>query len=185
VADGAEVDVLVTSDGEAVLRHDERLADGTPVRALSLAELRARTGGDADDLPEVGTVLEAVRGKGTLNLELKVPGAARALRPFAPLPDGVVLTSFYRAEVAEALAAFPGTRVGLLLSRWPAAIVPTGTHLLSVLHALLARARAEFPAATLWAWTVNDEAAAREARAARCEAWIGDDVDLLRRLAGA
>ena len=185
VADGAEVDVLVTADGKAVLRHDDRLPSGVAIRSLSLSEARALAGASADDLPEVGPVLDAVRGRGTLNLELKVPGAARGLSPLAPLPAGVVLTSFYAVEVLDAQALFPGTPAGLLVSHAPIRFVPAGAALLSVLHRVLPEVRSAFPAATLWAWTVNDADAAARACAARCAAWIGDDVALLRRLAAA
>jgi glycerophosphoryl diester phosphodiesterase len=168
--------VLATSDGVAVLRHDERLADGTPVRALDLETLRRLARADEDALPTVASVLEAWPEGKTLDLELKVPGAARALRALAPLPRGCVLTSFYAAEVLEALAAFPGTRVGLLVSRLPLRFVPPGTAFLSVLHVLLPEVRARFPDLPIWAWTVAGEASVRAARAANAEVVIADDV---------
>ena len=99
VADGAEVDVLVTADGKAVLRHDECLADGTPLRALSLAEARRRLGADADDLPLVSDVFRRLEGaRGTLDVELKVPGAAAALRAAGTVPAAVAFTSFLVSE---------------------------------------------------------------------------------------
>jgi glycerophosphoryl diester phosphodiesterase len=178
--DGAEVDVLVTADGRPVLRHDERLADGTPIRSLSLAEARLALAADADDLPEAGAVLAAVGWRGTLNLELKVPGAARALRPLADRLANVTFTSLYAAEVLDALALFPSRPAGLLVSRWPSPFVPARAALLSVRHALLAEARAAFPAAPLWAWTVNDAEAMGRARVAACEVVISDDVVALQ-----
>jgi len=186
VADGAEVDVLVTADGRPVLRHDERLPSGVPVRSLSLADLRRLAAADADDLPEVAAVLDAVaahdRGRrGTLDLELKVPGAARALLPLAARLGRVVFTSFYASEVQDALALFPEKPAGLLISHLPVRFVPEGAALLAVRQGILAEVRAAFPQAPLWAWTVNDEGAARRARAARCAAVIGDDVEALAR----
>jgi glycerophosphoryl diester phosphodiesterase len=183
--DGAEVDVLVTADGVPVLRHDERLADGTPVRCLRLAEVRSLLGAGADDLPAVADVLVALSGRaGTLNLELKVPGAARALLAQRPLPACVAFTSFHAAEAMDAAALFPGTRSGLLASRWPPRFEPPGMACLSVRHPSLAAARAARPSAVLWTWTVNDEAAAAAAVAAGCEAAIGDDPEALRRWLG-
>jgi glycerophosphoryl diester phosphodiesterase len=178
-AEGAEVDVLVTADGRAVLRHDERLADGTPVSSLTLAQARRILRAGDDDLPAVEDVLAAVAGRpGTLNLELKVPGAARALAPLASrLGAGVVATSFWASEVHEAARFLPGVPAGLLVSHVPVASPPAGAALLAVHEALLPAVRAAFPNAVLWAWTVDDDAAARRALGARCEVAIADDPE--------
>jgi glycerophosphoryl diester phosphodiesterase len=167
--DGAEVDVLVTADGKAVLRHDDRLPDGTPVRVLTLAEARRRLNADADDLPEVGAVLEAVAGddrgrRGTVNLELKVPGAARALFPLRERLGRVVFTSFWGSEVLEALALYPDRPAGYAIEAPPVRWVPDGVALLAVNETALPDVRAAVPQAPLWAWTVNDEAGAARAR---------------------
>jgi glycerophosphoryl diester phosphodiesterase len=184
--DGAEVDVLVTADGRAVLRHDDRLPDGTPVRSLSLEEARRLLGADADDLPEVSEVLAALERdprwrRGTLNLELKVPGAARALSPLADRLDRVVFTSFWASEVVDALARFPGRPAGIALETSPPPFVPEGTALLAVHHEAVPAVRAAAPQAPIWAWTVNDEEAVARVKAARCAAVIGDDVLALAR----
>lgn len=187
VADGAEVDVIVAVDGTAVLRHDDRMPGGFPVRALSVADMRRLGRLSADDLPTFGDVLDALGSRlarGVWNVELKVPGAARALRPFAGRLSGVVFSSFFAAEVLEAKAYFPDRPVALLASRAPIPYVPPGTDLLSVRHSALAEVRAAHPTARLYAWTLNDAEAADRARAAACEAWIGDDVVALRRFAG-
>jgi glycerophosphoryl diester phosphodiesterase len=184
-ADGAEVDVLVTADGRAVLRHDERLPGGCPVRDLPLPDLRRLLGADPDDLPLVGDVLAALDavpepGK-RLNLELKVPGAARALAPLRDRLARVVFTSFFATEVQDAIALFPEVPAGLLASHAAFRFVPAGASLLAIRHAVLADVRARVPDVPLWTWTVNDVAAAERARLARCAAAIGDDVDALRR----
>ena len=187
VADGAEVDVIVAVDGTPVLRHDDRMPGGFPVRALSVADMRRLGRLSPDDLPTFGDVLDALGerlSRGVWNVELKVPGAARALRPFAGRLAGVVFTSFFAAEVVEAKAFFPDRPAGLLASRAPIPFVPPGAALLSVRHTALVEVRAAHPSARLYAWTVNDAEAAARARAAGCEAWIGDDVVALRRLAG-
>jgi glycerophosphoryl diester phosphodiesterase len=149
-ADGAEVDVLVTADGRAVLRHDDRLPDGTPVRRLPLEDARRLLGADADDLPEVAAVLEALAAdpacrRGTLNLELKVPGAARALAPLAARLDRVVFTSFWATEVLDALALFPDRPAGYAVDVVPVSSVPEGSALLAVNHDVLPDVRATFP----------------------------------------
>lgn len=182
--DGAEADVLVTADGVPVLRHDERLADGTPLRSLRLDEARRILGADADDLPAVADVLRAVGSRpGLLDLELKVPGAARALVPLRPLPACVAFTSFHAAEAMDARALLPEIPCGLLVARWPPRFLPPGMACLSVEHRALPAARAALPSATLWAWAVNDAQAFSRASASRCEVAIGDDPALLLRLA--
>ena len=184
-ADGAEVDVLVTADGHAVLRHDDRLPNGNPVRNLPLADLRRLLRADADDLPEVGEVLDALAevsgDEKCLNLELKVPGAARALAPLRDRLRRVAFTSFFLTEVLDALDRFPGCPVGLLTADGSLPMVPRGVAMLAVRHAALLRVRTRFPDVALWTWTVNDAEAASRARDARCDVAIGDDVDAMRR----
>jgi glycerophosphoryl diester phosphodiesterase len=167
-----------------LLRHDERLETGAPVRSLRIDELRRALRADGDVVPDVGSVLAALDGVGSpgavLNLELKVPGAARALEPLRGRLDRVVFTSFHVSEVVDALARFPERPTGLLVSHLAPVVAPPGTALLSVPHRLVERARDAFPARELWTWTVNDEAAASRARRAGATVWIGDDVDAMR-----
>lgn len=183
--DGAEVDVVVTSDGVPVLRHDDRLADGTAVRSLTVSELRRATAASDDDLPTFADVLDALGdrlARGVWNVELKAPGAARALRPFAARLSGVIFTSFFVTEVMDAGRWFEGVPVGLLTAHAPIPYVPPGVQWLSVRHPALAAVRVAHPTRPLLAWTVNDAAAAARARAAGCLGWIGDDVAALERL---
>lgn len=181
--DGAEVDVVVTADGVPVLRHDDRLPDGTAVRSLPFADLRRAVGGDPDDTPRVEDVLAALAGHGApdaiLNLELKAPGAALALRPLRASLGRVVFTSFYAVEVLDARAAFPERPAGLLVSHAAFRFVPPGASLLAVQHRALPDVRRARPDATLWTWTVNDAAAAARAAEAGAVVWIGDDTDAM------
>lgn len=182
--DGAEVDVLVTADGVPVLRHDDRLVSGAPVRSLTLADLRRAVGGDPDDTPAVADVVGALEGHGAadaiLNLELKVPGAARALAPLRAAFGRIVFTSFCATEVLDARALFPERPAGLLVAHAGFRCVPPGTALLAVQHRALPDVRRAHPDATLWTWTVNDAAAAARAAEAGAAVWIGDDVPAMR-----
>ncbi len=181
--DGAEVDVVVTADGSPVLRHDDRLASGVPVRALSLAELRRLTAGDDDTCPHAGDVLAALSragARGLLDVELKVPGAARALWPHRAHLGLAAFTSFFATEVLEARALFPEVPAGLLCAYGVPRFVPPGSTFLAIRQATLAAVRAAHPTTPLYAWTLNDAAAVARARAAGAVVWIGDDVDRLR-----
>lgn len=86
--DMVEIDVRMTKDDVAVLRHDARVDDTTSgsgfVAELTLAELRTLDAGSwrgdefADDLiPTLDEVLALARGRVALNLDVKVPEAAR------------------------------------------------------------------------------------------------------------
>lgn len=183
-ADGVEVDVLVTADGVPVLRHDERLPDGTPVRSLALRELRGRLRADGDTLPRVADVLAAADGVGRpdaiVNLELKVPGAARALRPLADRCARVAFTSFFPTEVLEAATWFPGRPAGALLDADGLPVVAPASFVVAH-HRVAEVAARRHPGRACWVYTVNDPGAAARARAARASVWIGDDVDAMRR----
>ncbi len=181
--DGAEVDVLVTADGAPILRHDDRLPSGAPVRALTLAEVRRLTATDDDTCPHVGDVLAALAragARGLLDVELKVPGAARALAPYRAHLGLVAFTSFFATEVLDALALFPERPAGLLCAYGAPRFVPPGSTLLAIRHAALAEARAAHPGMPLYAWTLNDADAVARARAVGASVWIGDDVERLR-----
>ncbi|MCH7669281.1 MAG: hypothetical protein IIC71_08820 [Acidobacteria bacterium] len=86
--DMIEVDVRMTKDDVAVLLHDARVDDTTSgsgfVAELTLAELRTLDAGSwrgdefADELiPTLDEVLALARGRVALNLDVKVPEAAR------------------------------------------------------------------------------------------------------------
>lgn len=74
---GIEIDLQLSSDGCAMVFHDDdldRLAQATgPVRAQTRAALRATAlkGGDGEVIPDLAEVLELVRGQVPLLIELK------------------------------------------------------------------------------------------------------------------
>lgn len=182
-SDGAEVDVIVTADGEPILRHDDRLPSGAPVRSLSLADLRRLTATDDDTCPHAGDVLAALAragATGLLDVELKVPGAARALLPYRAHLGLVAFTSFFATEVLDALALFPERPAGLLCAYGVPRFVPPGSTLLAIRQATLEVVRAAHPTMPLYAWTLNDAEAVARARAVGATVWIGDDVERLR-----
>ena len=111
-ADAIELDVRTAADGALVCVHD-RAVGGTPVGALTRAELSERLRHPVPTLPEV---LERCAGRIALDVELKerdVEPALALLR--AARPDGLVVTSFHDAVVAQARRALPAARCGLLV----------------------------------------------------------------------
>jgi glycerophosphoryl diester phosphodiesterase len=138
-ADGIELDVRRTADGELVVIHDATIDRTTtghgPVAALSLAELRSvsasagMTGFDATVIPTLEEVLELTAPAGVdINIELKRPA-----RPDAELESRVlaavegfgvanrtVLSSFDHTVLDRLRRLGATTELALILrDRWP------------------------------------------------------------------
>lgn len=121
-----ETDVRFTSDGERVLLHDPTLdatTNGTgEVAAVDSATLRASV--RTDDGQVVPTLRElmvlAYAGQAKILLELKADPTPEQWADVAAdldaygMRSNVTLMSFDAAVVAEAAAAIPGTRTGLV-----------------------------------------------------------------------
>jgi glycerophosphoryl diester phosphodiesterase len=63
-ADGVELDVRRTADGDFAVTHDAHLPDGRPVVTLRRAEL-------PDEIPDLDAALDACRGLRLVNVEIK------------------------------------------------------------------------------------------------------------------
>ena len=132
-ADGIELDVQLSKDGELVVIHDFRLevtTDGSgPVRARTLAELKELDAGSwfapafaGQRIPTLQEVMEAVGQRLLLNIELKTTGlrddglaaaVARAIEENRLL-DRVVVSSFNPMAVWRIKRLAPAIPVGLL-----------------------------------------------------------------------
>lgn len=116
-ADGVELDVQLSADGEVVVFHDQdldRLAvDQTgPVAARTWNELAAVRLRDATSIPRLGDVFEALPARAIVNVELKSFGDASADRRLcqavAPIVAGrarVIVSSFSVDIVRQLVAA--------------------------------------------------------------------------------
>ncbi len=147
-ADMVELDVHLSADGVPVVIHDARLERSTngrgPVRERTWAELRRLDAGQGERIPSLPEVLEALRGRCGLYIELKAPGApaatAEALRRARP-PEEVVCGSFEAGLVRELRALAPEVPAALLVGRDAAdpiaATLAVGAHFL---HACWERA---------------------------------------------
>ncbi len=132
-ADGIELDVQLSKDGEVVVIHDlvlETTTDGQgPVRARSLAELRALDAGGSFDpdftgqrIPTLQEVIEAVGHHLLLNIELKAPGsrdnglAAAVVRIIEEhkLLERIVVSSFDPLSLRRVKQLNPRILLGML-----------------------------------------------------------------------
>jgi len=130
-ADGIEIDVHLSSDGEPVVIHDEtldRTTDGTgDVSGMRYSELRKLDAGINSDyrqrIPHLREVLELVREKGiALNIEIKndtknypqiEEKVIRLVHEYS-LEDSVLLSSFNHKSMADCKQIDSYIRTGLL-----------------------------------------------------------------------
>jgi glycerophosphoryl diester phosphodiesterase len=128
-ADGVELDVRLTRDGEVVVFHDddlERLA-GRPdaLASLSLAEVREVRLSSGARIPTLAEVLDAIPEL-EVNVELKSPGAGRAgalpgvvARWLRERRDAgrVIISSFDPWALVQVHSAAPAIATGFLFHR--------------------------------------------------------------------
>ena len=126
--DGVELDVRLTSDGEVVVLHDERLertTDGaglvceTPYRAL-----RRLDAGNGEKVPTLAEVFDRVPEHIAVNVELKATGTAPAVADLlAQARHPLLVSSFDHAELARFHSAMPQVACAPLAARWRKALM--------------------------------------------------------------
>jgi len=124
--DYVECDVHLTRDGHLVVIHDETLDRTTNghgrVAEHTLAQIRALDAGLGERVPTLQEVLEAVKGRAGILIELKGPGTEEpVVRQVQALgmEEEVVLTSFHLERLAKVKALMPSLRVGAIFSQPP------------------------------------------------------------------
>lgn len=132
-ADFAEIDVQATADGVVVLLHDDDLrrvaGDRRRLRDLEYAELRDLDVGSwfdpafsAERVPTLQQVIDVVRGRIRLNIELKytwddprlAAAVVRIIRENEFAPECVV-SSLNRRALLDVEASFPELETGLIM----------------------------------------------------------------------
>ena len=125
-ADGFELDVTLSKDGEVVVIHDDtvdRTATGKgSVRDLALTELQSFDAGQGEHIPTLEEVLEGLGGKLWINIELK-----SIMNIFNPLPiktaqlvnacgliDSVLISSFNPLNLIRFHRHCPSSKIALL-----------------------------------------------------------------------
>jgi len=103
-ADGVELDVHGTSDGELIVFHDENLSDGRYIREHTYAEVKNASQRQKVVVHRLEKVFRALAGKGYINIELKHKGLEAKALKFARdllLPETFLFASFLPETVAE------------------------------------------------------------------------------------
>ncbi len=119
--DQIEIDVHLTRDQHLVVLHDttvDRTTDGEGAIAdFTLAEVKQLDAGKGERIPTLQEVIDLVRGKVILQIELKGPGTAapviQAIKQNS-MENGVLLTSFVHDRLREARQLNPNLRLGAL-----------------------------------------------------------------------
>lgn len=122
-ADGVELDVWLTRDGEVVVIHDEavdRTSNGTgKVKEMTLDELKSLDFGKGERIPTLEEVFEALPEDAIINVELKDVEAAKKAAEIIKShnPSRVLVSSFLVNALREYRKHDNTTRMGLLIDR--------------------------------------------------------------------
>lgn len=199
-ADGVELDVRPSKDGEVLVFHDRDFArmagDARAVSALTYAEVHAFDLGGGERVPRLGDVLDLVLGRGKrVNVEIKrdVPDLATSVDAAADVLGArpaeecarVIVSSFDASAVARVRARLPEIAVALLFEKAGEggalpAIAP-GWHAHPRYPLVNAEAVAYWKAEgrVVNTWTVNDASEARRVAATGVDGIMTDDVPLV------
>ena len=125
-ADGIELDVMLTKDGQVVVIHDDTVDRTTngfgKVRELSLAALQNLDAGNGEHIPTLQEVLDTFGDQWLINIELKnyatpfdaLPVATAQIVRRAGLTDTVIISSFNPFNLPRFRRNCPKVKLGLL-----------------------------------------------------------------------
>ena len=124
--DQIEIDVHLTRDQHLVVIHDttvDRTTDGQgAVSDFTLAEVKQLDAGKGERIPTLQEVMDLVRGKVILQIELKGPDTAEPVIQTVEqngMGNEVLLTSFVHERLREARQLNPNLRLGALWANPP------------------------------------------------------------------
>jgi glycerophosphoryl diester phosphodiesterase len=168
-ADGVELDVHSTADGELIVHHDETIG-GTHIAqssAKAIAALRLQNG---EPVPTLAQALGAIAPRLEVFIEVKTLDPRWDARLFetmdrGPNPSGYAVHGFDHRIVRRLRETRPGLRCGVLSSSYPvrplAALQDAGASILwqerTVTDEMLVRALHD-AAARVFVWTVDEAA---------------------------
>jgi glycerophosphoryl diester phosphodiesterase len=202
-ADWIEIDVQETADGEVVVVHDSdfmklakepmKVWDGTleQIRRIDVGGwLDPAYAGER--VPTLREVLETVRGRAKLVIELKYYGHDQQLErrvvelvEAADMADDVAIMSLKYAGVQKVRALRPDWRTGLLAAKAIGDLSRLDVDFLAVNKGLVSAhfvRHAEAAGKPVFAWTINDPASLARVVAAGVAGVITDEPEAMRGL---
>jgi glycerophosphoryl diester phosphodiesterase len=125
-ADGIELDVMLSKDGQLVVIHDatvDRTTNGTGnVKDMTLVQLKALDAGNSEQIPTLEEVLHTFGGQYLINIELKnyatpfdaLPRALAELLNSNGFSRSVIVSTFNPFNLVRFRRLCPKVKVGLL-----------------------------------------------------------------------
>lgn len=196
-ADGVELDVHNTLDGELLVHHDDRLPDGRHISRSRAADLAAVRLANGEPIPALAQALSAIGSRLSVFVELKTlhpqfDQRLLAVLAAGPNPSGYAIHGFDHRIVVRVGRAQPSLGRGVLSSSYAVrpveAMVDAGASDLwqeqSLIDAELAAA-VHRASARLIAWTVNTAERMDELIRAGVDALCTNYPDVARRAVDA
>lgn len=182
-ADGIELDVMLSKDGQLIVIHDDRVdrtTNGTgKVAEMYLPELKVLDAGNGETLPTLPEVFDRFGGKFLINIELKNYSSlfdrlpvvvAEQVKAFR-LTDSVIVSSFNPFNLPRFHRHVPEVKRGLLTQPGKARSGLNNLFRFDALHPYYEDVDAAL-------------VQAEHARGRQVNVWTVDDPDEIRRLAG-
>ena len=202
-ADWIEIDVQESSDGEIVVIHDSDLMKLAGVNRkiwdMSLMELKRVDIGSwfgeefsTERIPTLGEVLEEVRGKALLLIELKYYGHDQHLEQGvvevveqAGMVEGVAFMSLKREGIEKLQKLRPEWRAGLLLSKTIGSLSSLEMDFIAVNMGTAGPGfirKAHAGGKELFVWTVNDQVSMTRMMSLGVDGVITDEPKMARQV---
>jgi len=182
-ADGIELDVMLSKDGQLIVIHDDRVdrtTNGTgKVAEMYLPELKVLDAGNGETLPTLPEVFDRFGGKFLINIELKNYSSlfdrlpvvvAEQVKAFR-LTDSVIVSSFNPFNLPRFHRRVPEVKRGLLTQPGKARSGLNNLFRFDALHPYYEDVDAAL-------------VQAEHSRGRQVNVWTVDDPDEIRRLAG-
>lgn len=186
-ADGIELDVHATRDGEIVVHHDPAVG-GLAIADTPWSALREVQLGGGHRIPTLGDVLALAGNRATVYVEIKGAGIEHLVAPILLAnPAKCAVHSFDHRTVQRHRRIARQIPTGVLSSSYPVdpigpVIAADAQYLWQEWHLIDEELVASAHAAGIKvvAWTVNDARVAAGLVALGVDGLCGDDLDLLR-----